>query len=171
MASFLPLKFLDTVVVNTCCLCSFTSHSVFTQKWLPSPPLLDKITNIPHVVKSSGHVSVILINFSATFDMVPTGFLKKLPYFGIHYVKGVFHPHVASSVFTVLHMTFTWGTWVAQSVKRPTSAQVMIPVSSSPALGSAKTQSLEPASDSVSVSLCPSPTCSPSLSLSKINIK
>ena len=53
------------------------------------------------------------------------------------------------------------GTWVAQSVKRPTSAQVMISrsVSSSPASGSVLTaQSLEPASDSVSPSLsAPSP--------------
>ena len=43
--------------------------------------------------------------------------------------------------------------WVAQSVKRPTSAQVMISwfVSSSPLLGSVLTaQSLEPVSDSVS---------------------
>ena len=49
-----------------------------------------------------------------------------------------------------------WGTWVAQSVKRPTSAQVMISrsVSSSPASGSVLTaQSLEPVSDSVSPSL------------------
>ena len=46
-----------------------------------------------------------------------------------------------------------WGTWVAQLVKRPTSAQVMISrfMSSSPALGSVLiAQSLEPASDSVS---------------------
>ena len=48
------------------------------------------------------------------------------------------------------------GAWVAQSVERPTSAQVMISrsVSSSPASGSVLTaQSLEPASDSVSPSL------------------
>ena len=46
-----------------------------------------------------------------------------------------------------------WGAWVAQSVKRPTWAQVMILwfVGSSPVLGSVLTaQSLEPASDSVS---------------------
>ena len=45
------------------------------------------------------------------------------------------------------------GTWVAQSMKLPTSAQVTISrfVSLSPMLGSALTaQSLEPASDSVS---------------------
>ena len=45
------------------------------------------------------------------------------------------------------------GAWVARSVKRPTSAQVMISrsVSSSPASGSVLTaQSLEPVSDSVS---------------------
>ena len=48
-----------------------------------------------------------------------------------------------------------WGTLLAQSVERPTSAQVMISqlMSSSPALGSVLTaQSLEPASDSVSLS-------------------
>ena len=57
------------------------------------------------------------------------------------------------------------GAWVAQSVKRPTSAQVMISwsVGSSPVSGSVLTaQSLEPASDSVS---CPSPTCALSLSI------
>ena len=50
----------------------------------------------------------------------------------------------------------SWGAWVAQSVKRPTSAQVTISrsVSSSPASGSVLTaQSLEPVSDSVSPSL------------------
>ena len=52
------------------------------------------------------------------------------------------------------------GTWVAQSVKRPTWAQVMISrsVSSSPASGSGlMAQSLEPASDSVSPSLSAPP--------------
>ena len=50
------------------------------------------------------------------------------------------------------------GTWVAQLVKRQTSAQVMISwfVSLSPASGSVlTTQSLEPASDSVSLSAPP----------------
>ena len=64
------------------------------------------------------------------------------------------------------------GAWVAQSVERPTSAQVMISrsVSLSPALGSVLTaQSLEPALDSVSLSLWPSPAQALSLSLSKIN--
>ena len=53
-----------------------------------------------------------------------------------------------------------WGAWVAWSVKRPTSAQVMISrsVSSSPASGSVLTaQSLEPVSDSVSPSLSARP--------------
>ena len=66
----------------------------------------------------------------------------------------------------------TWGTWVAQSVKRPTSAQVTIlrSVSSSPASGSGlMARSLEPASDSVSLSLCPSPVHALSLSVPKIN--
>ena len=52
------------------------------------------------------------------------------------------------------------GAWVAQSVKRPTSAQVTISrsVSSSPASGSLlMAQSLEPASDSVSPSLSAPP--------------
>ena len=59
------------------------------------------------------------------------------------------------------------GAWVAQSVKLPILAQVMISqlVSSSPKSGSVLTaQSLEPALDSVSPSLCPSPACSLSLS-------
>ena len=62
-----------------------------------------------------------------------------------------------------------WGAWVAQSVQCLTSAQVMISpsVGLSPASGSVLTaQSLEPASDSVSPSLCPSPTHALSLSLS-----
>ena len=55
-----------------------------------------------------------------------------------------------------LEMKLFWGAWVAQSVKGPTSAQVVIShsVSSSPASGSVLTaQSLEPVSDSVSPSL------------------
>ena len=63
-----------------------------------------------------------------------------------------------------------WGTWVAQSVEPLTLAQVMISrfMSSSPASGSVLTaQSLEPALNSVSPSLCPSPARA--LSLSKIN--
>ena len=49
-----------------------------------------------------------------------------------------------------------WGAWMAQSVKHPTSAQVMISqsVNSISTSGSVLTaQSLEPASDSVSPSL------------------
>ena len=60
------------------------------------------------------------------------------------------------------------GTWVAQSVKHLTLAQVMNSefMSSSPALGSMLTaQSLEPASDSVSPSLSLSLPCSCSVSL------
>ena len=57
------------------------------------------------------------------------------------------------------------------SIEHPTSAQVMISwlTSSSPASGSVLTaQSLEPASDSVSPSLCPSPIHALSLAVSKI---
>ena len=60
--------------------------------------------------------------------------------------------------------------WVAQSIKRPTSAQVVISrfVSSIPASGSGLiAQSLEPASDSVSPSVCPSAACTLSLTLSQ----
>ena len=63
-----------------------------------------------------------------------------------------------------------WGTWVAQSVKRPTSAQVMISqsVGLSPASGSVLTaQSLEPALDSVSPSLSAPPLLMLCLSLSQ----
>ena len=64
------------------------------------------------------------------------------------------------------------GVWVAQSVERPTSAQVMISriVGSSPVSGSALTaRSLEPASDSVSPSLSAPPLLALCLSLSKID--
>ena len=60
------------------------------------------------------------------------------------------------------------GTWVAQSVKHPTLAQVMISrfVSSSPRSGSMLTaQSLDPALDSVSPSLSVLPPHSLILSL------
>ena len=69
--------------------------------------------------------------------------------------------------FSGPHLVLCWhikrvqrGAWVAQSVKRPTSAQVMISqlVGSSPTLGSVLTpQSLEPVSDSVSPSLSAPP--------------
>ena len=70
----------------------------------------------------------------------------------------------SDSVSPSLKNKQTRGAWVARSVKRPTSAQVMISrsVGSSPASGSVLTaQSLEPASDSVSPSLShPPPSCS-----------
>ena len=81
---------------------------------------------------------------------------------------------------TFVKNTYHSGRLVAQSVKCPTSAQVMISQlkSSSPASGSVLTaQSLEPASDSVSPPLSAPPlpilrvcvcVC---LSLSKINIE
>ena len=61
------------------------------------------------------------------------------------------------------------GAWVAQSVERPTSAQVMISrsISSSPASGSVlPARSLAPASDSVSLSLSALPPLVLALSLS-----
>ena len=73
-------------------------------------------------------------------------------------------------VGTMLKRSPNWGTWVAQSVGRPTSAQVMISrsVSSSPASGSVLTaQSLEPVSDSGSPSLSDLPPFMLCLSLSQ----
>ena len=64
----------------------------------------------------------------------------------------------------------SWGAWAARSVKRPTSAHVMISrsMSSSPASGSVLTaQSLEPVSDSVSPSLSAPPLFMLCLSLSQ----
>ena len=58
------------------------------------------------------------------------------------------------------------GAWVAQSVERLTSVRIMISqfVGSSPVSGSVLTaRSLEPASDSVSPSLCPTPAYALSL--------
>ena len=68
------------------------------------------------------------------------------------------------------------GAWVAQSVERPTSAQVMISrsLSSNPTSGSVLTaQSLEPVSDSVSPSLSDLPPFMLCLSVSQkwINVK
>ena len=64
------------------------------------------------------------------------------------------------------------GAWVAQTVKHPTSAQVMISrfEGSSPVLGSVLTaQSLEPALESVSPSLSAPASLTHFLSLTKIN--
>ena len=66
----------------------------------------------------------------------------------------------------------TRGAWVAQTVERPTLAQVTISwsVSSSLASGSVLTaQSLQPASESVSLSLYPYPIHALCLPVSKIN--
>ena len=64
------------------------------------------------------------------------------------------------------------GSWVAQLVERPTSAQVTISqfVGSSPTWGSVPTaQSLEPASDAVSPSLSPPPPLMLCFCLEKMN--
>ena len=74
-------------------------------------------------------------------------------------------------IFSLLKLLLR-GTLVAQSVKRPTSAQVMIlwSVSLSPASGSVRTaQSMEPALDSVSPSLSAPPPLALCLCLSKMN--
>ena len=69
-----------------------------------------------------------------------------------------------------MKMQLMRGPWVAQSVERPTSAQVMISqlMSSSPALGSVLTaQGLEPVLDSVSPSLSAPPLLMLSVSKKK----
>ena len=86
------------------------------------------------------------------------------------------HPKLSFLLTNQVSIKSHRGAWVAQSVERPTSSQVMISrsVSSSRPSGSVLTaQSLEPASDSVSPSFSLSLPCSCSvslsLSLSKIN--
>ena len=75
-------------------------------------------------------------------------------------------------VLSKLLKTKNRGAWRAQSVKHPTSAQVMISrlVGSSPASGSMLTaRGLEPALDSVSPSLSDPPPLMLCLSLSRTN--
>ena len=79
------------------------------------------------------------------------------------------HRHMSNVMFKLV---WARGAWVAQWVKRPTSAQVTISrsVNSSPASGSGlMAQSLEPASDSVSPSLSAPPSFILCLSLSQKN--
>ena len=77
-------------------------------------------------------------------------------------------PSIPTFLRVFIKKACCWAAWVAQSVERLTSAQVMISqfVGSSLGSGSVLTAwSLEPASDSVSPSL----SAPPAVSLSKIN--
>ena len=92
---------------------------------------------------------------------------------GTPYVEEVcWIPSIGSYLLSEMQQLFKklGGAWVAQSVERLTLAQVMISqfVSSRPTSGSVLTaRSLEPASDSASLSLSAPPhSCSVSLSLS-----
>ena len=81
---------------------------------------------------------------------------------------------MTKSLLTKIQETYSRGAWVAQSIGRLTSAQVMISqfVSLSPMLGSMLTaESLEPALDSVSPSLSVPPLLSLSLSLKNKDLK
>ena len=81
--------------------------------------------------------------------------------------QGIFYP------FNIpVRSKYSWGVWVAQWVKRLTSAQVMVSqfVSLSPASGSVLTaQSLEPTSDSVFPPLSTLPLLTLCVSLSLNN--
>ena len=71
-------------------------------------------------------------------------------------VKHAYYRYLGRFLPLKININMYRGAWVAQSVKRPTSAQVMISrsVSLSPASGSVLTaQSREPVSDSVPPSL------------------
>ena len=82
--------------------------------------------------------------------------------FGVVCLECYIYPGMAlktSSQNVIFKQHYPEGAWVAQSVGHLTLAQVLISwsVGSSPALGSLPTaQSLEPALDSLSPSLCPS---------------
>ena len=78
----------------------------------------------------------------------------------------------AGSKSDLFENSFHRGTWVAQSVKRSTSAQVMISwfVSLSPASGSVLSAGGLLWILCLPLSLCPSPACSLSLSFSLSNI-
>ena len=76
-----------------------------------------------------------------------------------HWTQEKYEPEYFLS-WRSLRVEEMWGAWVAQSVRRPTSARVVISwfVSLSPALGSVLTaQSLESASDSVFLCLSAPP--------------
>ena len=107
---------------------------------------------------------------------------RALVHFSLYLIKSLFNPLQTNAIMPgrgrkkLFKGTAFRGAWVAQSVKRPTSAQVTISqsVGSSPASGSGlMAQSLEPASNSVSpfLSLCPYPARVLSLSVSKITLK
>ena len=91
---------------------------------------------------------------------------------GVHIFSWMLKIGTTKRVNGLSRKRLKWGAWVAQSVEWPTSAWVMISqsvssssVSSSASVSVLTSQSLELASDSVSPSLCPSPTHVLSLSL------
>ena len=91
----------------------------------------------------------------------------------IHHLHTTPSAHLNKKGRLLLKRTHLRGTWVAQSVKCPTSAQVTISrfMSLSPVSGSVLTaQTLEPASDSVFLSLSAPPLLILCLSLSVKNI-
>ena len=123
------------------------------------------------LVQQQGLFRFLLVSFALGARMLPSS----------GYRGGTSHMWVYSSLRwkvteSFLHLLFLKflqlkvfrGAWVAQPVKRLTSAQVMISrfVGSSPVLGSALSAlSLEPALDSVPPSLSPSSSLTLSLSL------
>ena len=97
-----------------------------------------------------------LISLYPAYVFVTSAFVKPL----LEPCCRLYFPEVVKTIspipYALLNDVTLRGAWVAQSVKRPTLAQIMIShcMSSSPMSGSVLTaQSLEPASDSVSPSL------------------
>ncbi|VFV27867.1 Hypothetical predicted protein [Lynx pardinus] len=133
-------------------------------RWAPRTPLPGSATELKRAAPVK---RVAGLSRRQQLSMTPSALLSRGPCAcDLGQARGTLQPRSASSGER--------GTWAAQSVERPTSAQVVISqlTSSSPASGSALTaRSLEPASDSVSPSLsAPSPlTRALSLSLSVKN--
>ena len=113
---------------------------------------------------------VLLTTMINCFSLYLTS--PSLCYTQTHLVQICWHPIHWHHQNSTGETAWKWnrGAWVAQSVTRPTSAQVTIsqPVRSSPASGcELMARSLEPASDSVSPSLSAPPPFMLCLSLSQ----
>ena len=135
--------------------------------------LLRKTFIHPFIHSSLTHsfIHATIINTSRVCAQVLKAEILKVPTQNQHHQH---HLRSCQKCKFSLKQNKTRGAWVAQSVERPTSAQVTISqsVSSSPASGSGlMAQSLEPASDSVSPSVSAPPPFMLCLSVSQKEIK